>query len=169
MPTIKLQSGKVVTKGGKPSCACCGPSFEMSIKYDWSGTGQFDLDTSTTAFGESVGWSCGDSGTYVLWLPGGDPYSPDDQGQDGFERVDVRVDLARVDGLWTSSYNVECFAGWYSSALGSGDARLEVIYKGVTKTKAIAPGSQSGCASTPVATITVYASPLGDGSFFEII
>jgi hypothetical protein len=168
MAIIKLTAeGKVITKGGLPSCTCC-EDFELAITYDWRGTDQFDLDTNTTAFGESVGFDCGDSGTYVVWLLGGDGVQ-DDESQNGFERVDVRVDLARTNGLWTSSYNIECFAGWYEPAGGSGSATLSVTYKGSTKTKSISPGTQDDCAATPVATITVYSTALGDGSFFEII
>jgi hypothetical protein len=168
MATIKITTeGKVITKGGLPSCACC-EDFELAITYDWRGTDQYDLDTKTTAFEESVGWSCGDSGDYVLWLAGGSG-AQDDTSQNGFERVDVRVDQARTDGLWTSSYNIECFAGWYQPAGGSGSATLSVTYKGITKTMTISPGTQNNCASTAVATITVYSTALGDGSFFEII
>ena len=166
MPTIKRTAeGKIITKGGLPSCTCC---FELAITYDWRGTDQTDLDSNTQAFGESVGWSCGDSGAYVLWLPGGSG-AQDDTSTNGFERVDVRVDKARTDGLWTSSYNIECFAGWYQPADGSGSATLSVTYKGITKTMTISPGTQNSCASTAVATITVYSTALGDGSFFEII
>ena len=169
MPTIKRTAeGKIITKGGLPSCTCCGEAFELAITYDWRGTGQYDLDTKTTAFGEVVGWSCGDSGDYVLWLLGGSGIQ-DDQSLNGFERVDVRVDKARTDGLWTSSYNIECYAGWYTPVGGTGNASLSVTYKGITKLKTISPYTQSSCASTSVATITVYSTALGDGSFFEII
>jgi hypothetical protein len=167
MKSIKISQGKVVTKGGKPSCSCC-EEFELAITYDWRGTGQADLDTKTEAFGEAVGYACGDSGTYVLWLAGGNG-STDDTSTDGYERVDVRVDQARTDGLWTSSYNIGCFAGWYEPAEGSGPATLRVTYRGETKTKTISPGTQSECAATSVATITVYANALSDGSYFEII
>lgn len=151
---------------GSTTNPCCD-DFELAIKYDWSGTGMSDLDTKTEAFGETVGWSCGDSGTYVQWLPGGDG-DQDDTSENGFERVDVLVNTAKADGLWTSSYNIECYAGWYEPAGGSGSATLEVTYRGKTKTLGISPGEQSGCASTPVATVTVYATKQEDGSYFEI-
>jgi hypothetical protein len=172
MPTIKRTAeGKVITKGGLPSCTCCGEVFELAITYDWRGTGQYDLDSSTQAFGESVGFDCCCSGVYVLWLAGGSG-TQDDQSLNGFERVNVLVDKARTDGLWTSSYNIECFAGWYTPNGGTGNAGLSVTYKGITKPKTgpktISPGSQESCAATSVATITVYATALGDGSFFEI-
>lgn len=168
MAVIKTIAGKVVTRGGLPSCTCCGPPpTELEIKYGWEGTGMSDLDTKTSAFTESVGWSCGDSGLYVLWLPGSSG-SQDDRSMNGYERINVRVDAARTDSLWTSSYNVECYAGWYSPAGGSGPALLTATYRGVTKSQSISPGSQDNCASTHVATITVYATALGDGTYFEI-
>jgi hypothetical protein len=180
MPTIKLTAeGKIITKGGLPSCTCCGEAFELAITYDWRGTGQYDLDTHTSAFGEACGWSdgdgpvgfeysCGEYGTYVAWLAGGSG-AQDDQSLDGFERVDVRVDKARTDGLWTSSYNIECFAGWYDLNGGSGPFLLTVTYKGDTKTESISdPGTSTTCATTPVATIIVYSTVQGDGTFFEI-
>ena len=160
-------AGQIITRGGLPSCTCC-EQFELAITYDWRGTGQSDLDTQTAAFSETVGWSCGDSGTYVAWLAGGNG-NQDDTSQDGFERVDVRVDQARADELWTSSYNIECSAGWFSGPGGSGGFVLSVSYKGNTKSESISdPGESSACASTPVATITVYAAALEDGTFFEI-
>lgn len=151
---------------GSTTDPCCD-GVELAIKYDWSGTGQTDLDTKTSAFGESVGYACGDSGQYVQWLPGGDGIK-DDTSTDGFERVDVRVNTAKSNGLWTSSYNIECYAGWYEPAGGSGSATIEVTYRGQTKTKGITPGSQSDCAGTRVATVIVYSKKQTDGSYFEI-
>jgi len=162
MATIKLQNGKVITKDGKVSCECC-TDFQLTIKYDWSGTGMSDLDTQTTAFGESVGYACGNSGTYVQWIGG------DNTGLNGFEQVDVLVDTARSAGLWTSSYNIQCFAGWFAPAGGSGPANLIVEYKNKTKNKSISPGSQNNCASTSVATVTVYSTIQPDGSYFTIL
>jgi hypothetical protein len=163
MAAIALQEGKVVLKEGKVSCSCCGPVYQLTIKYDWAGTNMRDLDTKTTAFGESVGYDCGDSGTYVQWIGG------DNTGLNGFEQVDVLVDTARTDGLWTSSYNISCFAGWYIPAEGSGPANLTVEYKGKTKSKTISPGSQDDCAATSVATVTVYSTAQPDGSYFQIL
>jgi hypothetical protein len=144
------------------SCGCCSP-FQLTIKYSWEGTGQRDLDTKTEAFGEVAGWSCGDGGLYVQWITG------DNTGQDAFEQVDIRVSDARRDGLWSSSANIACFAGWYAPAQGSGSAALIVEYRGKSKTKTISPGSQSGCASTSVGTVTVYSATQNDGSYFEIL
>ena len=166
---------------GSTTNPCCD-DFELAIRYDWRGTGQWDLDTKTEAFGESVGWICGGSGTYLKWLQGGmlcqEDGTCDDTSQNGFERVDVLVNTAKADGLWTSSYNIECYAGWYHGSPGAhpngeGGATLEVTYRGKTQTLIISPGSQTGdegdqCSSTPVATVTVYAEKQKDGSYFEI-
>ena len=153
---IKRKNQKIV------SCSCCSV-YELTIKYSWEGTNQYDLDTKTQAFGESVGWECGDSGTYVQWITGDITYL------NSFEQVDVRVDQAKSDGLWSSSYNIECYAGWYIPAGGSGSANLIVEYKNKTKSKVINPGSQDSCASTSVATVTVYSTEQPDGSYFEIL
>jgi hypothetical protein len=158
--TIKTQGGKVITKDGKVSCECC--DIQMEIIYSWAGTGQDDLDTSTRGFDESLGYSCENQGVYMQWISG------DDTGRDGSEQVNARVIDARKDGLWTSSYNIECYAGWYIPADGSGPAELIVKYKKKEKRKQISPGEQDNCASTLVATITVYAIIQPDGSFFEI-
>jgi hypothetical protein len=162
MATIALKGGKVILKDGKVSCSCC-IVYQLTIKYDWAGTNMRDLDTKTTAFGESVGYACGNSGTYVQWIGG------DNTGLNGFEQVDVLVDKAKTDGLWTSSYNIDCFAGWFTPAGGSGPANLIVEYNGVTKNKSISPGSQTSCASTSVATVTVYSIAQPDGSYFQIL
>ena len=165
MATIKLQpSGAVVLKGGKVACACC-EDFQLTITYDWTTTNMWDLDSSTEAFGETVGFDCENIEVYVKWIGG------DNTGFNGSEQVDVLVDTARTDGLWTSSYNILCNAGWYTFAdpPGSGPANLIVQYKGVTKNKSINPGAQDNCAATAVATVTVYSTAQPDGSFFEIV
>ena len=144
------------------NCACC-ETFQLEITYDWSGTDMYDLDSSTQAFGETVGWDCENVEIYVKWIGG------DNTGLNGSERVDVLVDDARKDGLWTSSYNIICNAGWYAPAEGSGPANLIVKYKSKTKNKSISPGAQETCAATEVATITVYSTAQPDGSFFEIV
>lgn len=167
METIKFNVydgvRKILIKDDKLACECCGKSYQMTIFYDWSGTNQRDLDTQTTAFGESVGWFCGGSGQYVQWIGG------DNTSKNGSERVDIRVDDAKKDNLWSSSYNILCFAGWYEPAKGAGPANLIVTYKGKQKTKTISPGSQEGCAGTEVATVVVYAVKQPDGSYFEIL
>ena len=80
-----------------------------------------------------------------------------------------KVDKAKDDGLWTSTMNVYCKAGWYELAhdppYEEGDtlesAVLEVTWRGVTQTKTIYPGIQDVCADTDVAVIVVNS----DGTF----
>lgn len=122
-----------------------------------------DLDTSTHGFGEDLGWDCTNAELYMQWISG------DDTSLNGFEQVDARVDDAKDDGLWTSSVNIECYAGWYTPAEGSGSAQLIVEYRGDTKTITISPGSQETCASTHVATITVFSTVQFDGTYFSVV
>ena len=150
---LALQNGKALRLEGKATCACC--PYQLVIIYDWAGTGMYDLDTKTEFLGEALGWSCTNLGNYARWISG------DDTSQNGSERVDVRVDDARRDGLWTSSVNVGLHAGWYSPAHGSGPASVRATYRGVTQSKTISPGSQNNCASTRVGTIIVSS----DGTF----
>lgn len=154
-----LQGGQLILVGGLVSCQCCAAleNYQLAIRYGWEGTGMADLDTKTVFLSEQVGWTCGGSGTYVQWLAGGDGFQ-DDTSVNGFERVDVRVDTARLANLWTSSVNIELYAGWYTPASGSGPAVVTVTYNGTTQTKVITPGNQSVCAATSVGTITVYAN-----------
>jgi len=171
--SVKLREGKVLLKNGKVSCTCC--EGELAITYDWRGTGQTDLDSNTVAFGQSAGYNCGVGGSYVAWLQGGGgPCAPgescDDVSTDGFERVDVRVDTAKQDGLWTSSYNVECYAGWYAPQGGTGSFVLRATYRGQSRSVTISdPGPSSSCVTEKVATITVFANAQPDGFKFKII
>lgn len=132
---------------------CANPLLEL--KYTWGG-GAHDLDTGTTFLGETAGWSCSGSGStgYMTW-------SGDDTSADGTETITVDVQRALDDGAWASSTVINCAAGWYIPAGGSGPATLTVKYLGDTQTKEVSPGSQSSCASTGVGTITVY----DDGTF----
>lgn len=132
------------------------PRLMLSITYDWSGTGQKDLDTGTTFLGAALGFACGGGSEYLEW-------SGDDVSENGQERVDLYPFDAFLDGEWTSSVEIQCAAGWYEGAdpPGSGPAVLRVEYGGVTEEKNISPGSQLDCASTSVGTVTVFE----DGTF----
>jgi hypothetical protein len=134
---------------GEGGCRCAACA-QASISYDWSGTGQRDLDTRTDFLDASVGYSCGDGDAYLQWISG------DDTSENGAEIVDVRVDDALLAGLWVSSVEVALHAGWFEPAEGSGGATVFVTYAGETRTLPISPGSQSDCASTRVATLTFY-------------
>ena len=129
----------------------------LDIYYDWSDTGQNDLDTSTVFLGANVGWSCPDSGfgaggTDYLWWDG------DNTGTNAVEVVHVYHGLAFVDGLWSGSTTVELYAGWYAGNTGSGPCTVRVLISGRPETeqsKTINPGSQDDCASTFVGSITI--------------
>jgi hypothetical protein len=127
------------------------------ITYDWRGTGQADLDSATTAFGETGGWPCGYGGSYVVY--GGDSYD-----QDSFEDCSVYVGRAKLDGLWSNSCTIWCKAGWYSGndPAGQGGCLLLVTYRGVTQSRYINPPAKGEeCASSVVGQVTVYSN----GSF----
>lgn len=166
MPKISTKAnGKIIVRDGKASCICCQ---QLVVIYSWAGTDQWDLDTNTVFLNDSFGFACAKTGKYSEWV------TSDNVLQNGEERVNIRVDDARVDGEWTSSVNIYCKAGWFiqdeetDHENGSGPANLIVKYRGQTKSKFISPGAQSNCASTAVGTITVYAEALGDGSHFQI-
>jgi hypothetical protein len=160
MATLKTRAGKILLRGGLPTCECCG---QLVIEYDWAGTGQTDLDTSTRGFGENLGYACDNEEIYLLWISG------DDVSTDGVERVDVRVDDAKADSLWTSSVNIDCHAWWYEPQGGTGSFVLRATYRGHTKSETISdPGQGSGCASPHIAIVTVYSDELPDGTYHEI-
>lgn len=131
------------------NCDPCSCIPDLTIKYSWGG-GMRDLDTGTTFLGETAGWSCSSSGSteYMRW-------SGDDTSADGTETITVCVGAAQEDGAWTSSVVIDCAAGWYIPAGGSGPADLSVTYRGETRTMTVSPGSQSDCATTSVASITI--------------
>jgi hypothetical protein len=145
------------------NCFCeeCDFIGEVYITYDWSSNSSRDLDTATSAFGETGGYSCGDGGKYVAW-------QGDNTGTSTFEKCFINVGLARKDNVWQTSCTITCKAGWYAPADGSGGASLIVQYKGETKTIGISPGRQSDCASTVVGTVTVYTKKQPDGSYFTV-
>ena len=130
----------------------CDTLFEMVVIYDWAGTNMLDLDTSTTFLGQTVGFGCGSGGAYVDWI------SLDSQLRNGFEEVHVKVDQALAAGAWAGTTTVNLKAGWYSPQGGSGPATVTVSYRGVSETRTITPGSQNGCATTAVGTVTVLAN-----------
>jgi len=131
----------------------------MWIYYEWADLGSSrDLDTKTTFLGYSCGWSVTPSSTgqagVIRWPSG-------DNTQSGPEIVFIYAQRTLEQGMWSGQTNIECYAGWYIPAQGSGPARIRVVYNGNTQTKIISPGSQSGAANTHVASITLRE----DGSF----
>lgn len=131
---------------------CCFPPEDLYIEYRWAPPSR-DLDTGTTFIGVTVGWACGGYSSYLHWHGDNTGYGP--------EIIEVNVVKALTDGLWSDSVQIQCAAGWYSPAGGSGPAILYAYFNGVPKQKTVNPGSQTSCASTPVGTITVYE----DGTF----
>jgi hypothetical protein len=159
--SLWARNGKIVVDSqNRPiECSACPQCqfLELTIRYSWAGTGMYDLDTGTTFLDTKVGWSCGDGDEYIEWVSG------DDTSIDGEEEVNVKVDSARADGLWTSSVEIFLYAGWYEPAGGSGNATVFVTYNGITDSVTITPGTQSDCASSSVGTVTVY-----DNGTFDI-
>ena len=174
MPLIKTVTDdsdivRVVTKGGKPSCTCCDCNEFLVV--DFSGTGSTGF-VSGSICANGFGWNpcwC-ESGTY------------DDNSTRS--HIVTNVGLARCDGVWTSSVNFEVKAHWdvqcdefidgtnYCDPLATTSGTLSVTYKGVTKTDSmtlINAEYGTNCSGEDVdLTITVYATALGDGSYFEI-
>jgi hypothetical protein len=145
--SLKSKDGKLLARDGHLCTTCCSHDL-LSIIYEWDPPSR-DLDTGTTFLGSIVGWSCGNSGLYITWSSG-------DNTSYGPEEVIVDVIQALSDGAWVSSVEINCSAGWYSPAGGSGPARLRVTFHGITQEISITPGSQSSCATTPVGLITVH-------------
>lgn len=122
----------------------------LKVFYTWPAD-QNDLDTATSLLGDTVGFGCGSTSTYMDW-------TGDDTGAGGAEIVTVRISDAASNNALPTTFAVEAFAGWYSGNTGSGPASLELFLEnpdsgvryGQPVFKTIAPGSQSGCASTPV-------------------
>lgn len=122
----------------------------LKVLYTWPAS-QSDLDTATTFLGDTVGYSCGDSSTYMVW-------TGDDTGTGGLEQVTVLISDAASNNALPTNFDIDAKAGWFAPAGGSGPASLEMYLEnpmsgalyGERVSKTIAPGSQSGCATTPV-------------------
>jgi hypothetical protein len=122
----------------------------LKILYTWP-PDQFDLDTSTTFLGQSVGYACGSTAAYLDW-------TGDDTGTGGMEQVTCLISDAAVDLVLPANFDISAKAGWYTPAGGSGPATLEMYLQnpetgtlyGPRRQLTINPGTQSGCAATPV-------------------
>jgi hypothetical protein len=144
--SLKSKNGKLLSNSGHLCTTCC--SDILTILYEWD-LGVFDLDTGTTFLGGIVGWACAGGAPYIFLVSG-------DNTSFGPEQVNVMVREAHTDGAWSSSVEILCAAGWYTPSGGSGPARIRVTFNGVSSLISISPGSQTTCASTPVAIITVH-------------
>ena len=172
MPTIKYieTNGvkRIVAKDGKVSCGCCSELLDVlfypttTSEGSMSGTICISDETTADAFGFYF------SG---CWCEGG-IYDVDSTRQ----HIVTDVGAARQDGVWSSSVNFEVNAHWDAGdGTGTGDeAFIDVTYRGITKTASLGNltiaeyGSNCSGESTGV-TITIYATPLPDGSYFEIV
>ncbi|MEN9534834.1 MAG: hypothetical protein RLZ22_163 [Verrucomicrobiota bacterium] len=179
MPTIKYKvdeysAKKIILKDingqQKVGCECC----DDWLFVDFSGTGvSGSICTPTIGF---FSYSGGDQ----CWCEGGS-YDGDSNRQ----HIETNVGAARTDGVWTSSVNFSVKAHSdqmceeYVSGTNKCDPEtstsgtLSVTYKGVTKSTAInlvIAEYGTNCSYEDVGkTITVYSTPLGDGSYFEIL
>lgn len=144
--------------GTADPCCCSGPCEILEIRYDWIGTGKTDLDTGTTFLGTKAGYGCANNSPYMSWR--------DITGTGATESVFIYFKAALDNNEWAGSTTVNLAAGWYSSAGGSGPAKVRVICHSdpaaaAAQEKQIAPGSQSSCASTNVGSVTINE----DGTF----
>lgn len=133
----------------------CGGCESLLITYDWSNTGQSDLDTGTTFLGTTVGYDCGASSTTYMtgWT--------DNTGGSEAETVTILFGAALAANQWSGSTTVSLNAGWYTPAGGSGNVTVRVQCVGdnaTEQTLSVSPGSQNGCATTNVATVTINAN-----------
>ena len=135
---------------------------EFVIRYSWPAS-QRDLDTQTRFLGGAVGYSVAGSAPFITW-------TGDDTTSGGSELATIDIAAAAVSGGLPESFLVECFAGWYAPAEGSGPATIEVYLREKTTgaisgriVRSISPGRQSGAASTTVGKITAqFNSTLGE-------
>lgn len=142
----------------KPSHALTNGMI-LKIIYTWP-SDQRDLDTATTFLGQTVGYGCGTTSTYMSW-------TGDDTGSGGKEEVTCRISEAAENAALPGTFSITAKAGWYTPAGGSGGANLEMYLQNpVTGTLygpryqlPISPGNQSGCASTPVGSASFQWTP----------
>jgi hypothetical protein len=129
---------------------------ELVVAYSWPNS-QKDLDTGTLFLGSAVGFRHSGS-VYMNW-------SGDNTSTGGVERVVVDIHQSYLDSGWSGTVTITLRAGWYSPAGGAGSA---TVYVGLRNTetgevrqafsKTIAPGSQSGAATTVVGSAIIALS-----------
>jgi hypothetical protein len=174
METIKYAEvegiKRIATRNGKVSCECCNGLFGLDVRFypetssqgSMSGTICISDETIANAFGFFFGGCWCESGSYDV--------------DSNRQHIITDVDAARQDGVWSSSLNFEVNAHWDRlDGTGTGDeAFIDVYYKGKTKTASLGSlaitetGSNCSGESTGK-TIIIYAAPLSDGSYFEIV
>ena len=161
---------KEVNGQQKVGCECC----DEWLIVDFSGYGvSGSICTPTAGFFAYTGQCWCEGGFY--------------DGESNRQHIETNVGAARADGVWTSSVNFsvkahsdeECDPYQPSGGICTGNnagirsGTLSVTYKGVTKSTDISlviAEYGTNCSGEDVGkTITVYATPLGDGSYFEIV
>lgn len=177
MATIKYTEiegvKRIATRDGKVSCECCGGVVGFDVQFypetssqgSISGTICISDEAIANAFGFFFGGCWCEGGLYDIPL---DPPTRD--------HIITDVEAARRDGVWSSSVNFEVNAHWDKiDGTGTGDeAFIDVYYKGKTKTAslgslAIAEYGTNCSGESTGKTIIIYATPLPDGSYFEIV
>lgn len=175
MPTIKYKvdeygAKKIILKDvsgqQKVGCECC----DEWLIVDFAGD-----NVSGSICGEGFF-------TAPCWCDGGNY-----DGESNRQHIETNVGAARADGVWTSSVNFwvkahsdeECDPYQPSAGICTGNnagtrsGTLSVTYKGVTKSTGISlvvAEYGTSCSGEDVGNIiSVYATPLGDGSYFEIV
>jgi len=179
MPTIKTNaSGKVVLKNGKPSCACCSfDVMDISFSSSTNGGGIFLESMVMAPNGDfsAGGTACS---TYICYK-----ISPD--GVNGLANDhEFKAAESLAAEYWTSSINLtlkaQGDAGCYDTADEEGyctprdpqPVTVTATYRGRTKSKAtttFAILTESNYAFHVIGTLTVYATPRADGSYFELL
>lgn len=133
-------------------------NLELFVSYTWPRI-YIDLDTQTLFESQSVGFSCGGSASYLIFISGGDTSAG------GTEQISVALGRAYQDGVWTNSTMVQFFAGCHGGSFSArGPATLRLTLRNTTNgdevlgtalSQAINPGQQFGCSSTLVGRLVV--------------
>jgi hypothetical protein len=162
---IKQNSvSRIFAKDGKIQCGiCCGGGLDVQFYPKTSVDGFMSGTICALLFFPTDCWC--DTGLYNIPA---DPITRD--------HIITDVEAARQDGVWSSSVNFEVNAHWDKlDGSGTGGAAfIDVTYKGTTKTASLGNltiaeyGTNCSGESTGV-TITIYATQLPDGSYFEIV
>jgi hypothetical protein len=135
---------------GRRGSVSLSPDSTVVITYSWP-SGQRDLDTATTFLGHTLGYKAESVSTYMQW-------SSDNRGTGGEEVTQIFIGQAVLSKQLPPFSDIDCAAGWYAPAGGYGAATLSIKVvssgeSGVTLSKSIAPGQQTGVASTKVGRI----------------
>lgn len=157
-PKLIISGGCLVIYGGRLITSCNAtlppvPAGQMRIIYSWPPP-SLDLDTCTVFLGGRVGY-------YNVYATDYMTMDSEDDQQTGPETVWIRLDDARSAGQWTDQVSIQCWAGWYTPAGGSGGCTLTITYNGITQRLSVpSVGTQlrSAEGTTLCATIQILSS-----------